>query len=408
VNTKRQGAFAGAEGYGAETTHARNEAGAQVLRVTNLNNSGAGSLRSALESSVPRIILFDISGQIDLSSICTVSNGNFALFGQTAPSPGITVRGEFRFVAPDGVIQHIRARAGWAPANTRSLLVRGPSNRVVVDHCSASWSNDDNTGGGSQPSNITWSHVISSESERGMLLSEASTRISVIRQLFAHIQNRCPNSKAGTTSTYVNCYLYNCGFPGGDSPMQVVGGNNPGPVLLNVMGTFCKDGLSNDGETGIFFAGNAKDGSKVYMDDNTFTRVPPVNDVSGGSVTIVGSPPHALPAVLSVLPSSALETRIVADVGAQPLDRDPVDTRIINDVINGTGVYITNENSVGGYPSLAENTYVHDDDPDWIALGLGNAANHFKKDIHPFYSRIELYVAKWTPAVQDVFLIPDI
>ena len=73
----------------------------------------------------------------------------------------------------------------------------------------------------------------------------------------------------------------------------------------------------------------------------------------------VGSPPIALPAPLSILTSSAVEAYLIANAGARPKDRDPVDTRIINDVINRTGnSLLRDESQVGGYPSLAQNTRV--------------------------------------------------
>jgi hypothetical protein len=437
VNTKSQRAFPGAEGYGAETTHARNAAGAQVLFVTNLNDSGAGSLRAALLTPSPRVVIFKVSGRIDLNSKIEIGNendsttyANYAIFGQTAPSPGLLISGPLSTgptLTPrsnDGVVQHIRIRRHIDPAyKTRPMLVQNACSRVMVDHVSVSWSNDDPTGVWTDPTDVTWSNSISNGSWFGMILGRGARRAAAIRCLYAHDYNRVPlvsQSFSGNDAQAiaVNNLLYNCGFPGGDSPAVIGGGGSGGVILYSFLANVAKDGPSNDGKTGLFFANNTPNGSKVYVgspDDNALTRVPYINDASGGAVELVSSPPFPLPVPLTILQSSSVQSHIAADVGARPLDRDAVDIRIINEMLTGTGRHIKmrsfgneDETAVGGFPTLAENFYEHENDPDWLALGLDDPANRFKKDIHPFYARIELYVAKWTEQVQNVSLISDV
>jgi pectate lyase len=419
VNTKAQRAFPGAEGWGAETTHARNEVGAQVLRVINLNDSGAGSLRSALLTPNPRVVIFDVSGQINLLSDIDPGAGyaaysNLAVFGQTAPSPGITIAGaEIVIRQSDVVVQHLRSRRGGLQTpSTQNFIVTTSARRVVIDHMSISWSTDDNILAWVSPTDITFSNTISSECNKGLLIGQGAQRVASIRNLFSHCWDRVPMAKGGTNVIYVNNYVYNCGFSGNGSPIKLEGTDNPGASLVSVIGVVAKDGVSNAGFTGLFVDFNP--GSKLYLDDNVLTRVPPINDTTSFDWSSP-SPPFALPSPLGIIPSAQLETRMVNDLGARPLDRDAVDVRILNNVVNGTGRHIEHfpfgtedENDVGGYPSLAENTYLHENDSDWIALGLTDPSNHFKKDTHPFYSRIELYIAKWTAQVQDVSLIPDV
>lgn len=139
----QQLAFPGAEGAGRYSTGGR---GGDVYHVTNLNDSGAGSLRYGLESAAgPRIIVFDVSGNIGLQSNLSIGS-DITIAGQTAPGDGITICNRQSKLNGDNVIvRYIRFRPGdvCCPGyEPDSLSIRGADN-VIVDHVSTSWSIDE-------------------------------------------------------------------------------------------------------------------------------------------------------------------------------------------------------------------------------------------------------------------------
>lgn len=134
-------AFPGAEGHGRYVTGGR---GGEVRHVTNLNNSGAGSLRAAVNGSTPKIVVFDVSGVIALSSELTIG-ANTTIEGQTAPYPGITVR--YYTVRPKSntIIRYMRFRRGQERDvnDGADASWQREETGIIFDHCSFSWSIDE-------------------------------------------------------------------------------------------------------------------------------------------------------------------------------------------------------------------------------------------------------------------------
>ena len=133
-------AFPGAEGHGRYVTGGR---GGKVIHVTNLNDSGTGSFREAVKSG-KRIIVFDVAGVIALKSDLKIAD-NITILGQTAPSPGITLR--YYTVQPgsNNIIRFLRIRRGEEKNINDGADATWQRNKtgIIFDHCSFSWSIDE-------------------------------------------------------------------------------------------------------------------------------------------------------------------------------------------------------------------------------------------------------------------------
>jgi hypothetical protein len=150
-------AFPGAEGAGALTPGGR---GGRVLAVTNLADDGPGSFRNAVEAAGPRVIVFRVSGIIDLRSDIVVRNSRLTIAGQSAPGDGICLRGRSLRIegAEDIVVRYLRIRPGaGAGVPLDGIEVRNSRN-VIIDHCSISWTVDEalNTWHGVENLTVQW------------------------------------------------------------------------------------------------------------------------------------------------------------------------------------------------------------------------------------------------------------
>lgn len=200
----------GVYGYGAD--RAINAAGfgvdARIIEVTNLNNTGTGSLRAALQASGRRIIVFRVSGVIELESAINVNSGDVTIAGQTAPSPGIALHGAgLNFVGSNVLMQHIRIRPGdkWAGSVTtnRDCVAFTNSSAVisnaVFDHCTFSWSLDEMASTWYGWDNVTFNKCIMAEPMHVSIHLDEGTFSPNVPQVAENLANT--KSATFTTST---------------------------------------------------------------------------------------------------------------------------------------------------------------------------------------------------------------
>src|SRR3954447_27089468 len=180
--------FNGAEGFGGTFTGAAPPGGwlsnATVYHVTNLNDSGAGSLRGAFgQNSANKIIVFDVGGTIQLTSgSLDIKNlNNYYIAGQTAPSP-VTVYGDTTQITHSNstpqsniILRYLSVRRGsTASGNTDALTFAGGSTdgsgpaatNMIVDHVSTSWGTDENLSVANDNTNVTVQYAIIADALR--------------------------------------------------------------------------------------------------------------------------------------------------------------------------------------------------------------------------------------------------
>lgn len=380
--------FPGAEGFGTRTPAGR---GGTVIEVTSLADHGPGSLREALADPAPRTIVFRVGGTIELESPLIVMHPFFTLAGQTAPGDGICVKNAGLTIAThDVLIQHLRIRPGnegrsMEPDDNDALSILGThgkvtdgAHHVVIDHVSASWSEDEAVSTWFGTHDITFSWCIVSEAldqsrhhkghhSAGLLIGDGCDHVTVHHTLMAHNGFRNPLISAGGTHDIINNVIYD---PGNLAAEVFDTDSNS---FVNFVGNFFKPGRST--EPGLYeIIINSRGIPKIYVQGN---RGPHRAQSSSDDWSLVSfkfdqkiAPTQYRSAQrFATWPVTATDAEsafaaVLSQAGAAQPRRDAVDARIIADVKNGTGSMINAPSQVGGHPKLVGGTAPPDTDHD--------------------------------------------
>ncbi len=381
-------AFPGAEGFGAYTPGGR---GGQVFTVDNLNDSGRGSIREAVEAEGPRTVVFNVSGTIRLKSDLVIRNPYITIAGQSAPGDGICIADYNTTIKTDNVIiRYLRFRLGDKSRQEDDALSIDDANNVIIDHVSASWSIDE-TLSVSKSDNITiqWSIISESLNDSlhtkgphgygSLVRGEYGSKYSFHHNLWAHHRSRTPRpgnyvnyreDPEGLLADFSNNVIYNWGGSHG-----AYNSDKDSVSKYNFRNNYFKAGFDSRADSYIFreqsakakgyFAGNYMDGSIIedwdlvkFQFRNYFGQNP-----DELAKTYKQSKPFE---VADFTLESAPEAfdNVLTKAGAFP--RDLVDIRVVDSVWNGKGNIIDSQKDVGGWPELKTREKVVDSDQDGI------------------------------------------
>ncbi|NIG57531.1 pectate lyase [Chitinophaga sp. Cy-1792] len=411
----QQQAFPGAEGYGKYTSGGR---GGRVLQVTNLDDSGPGSLRSAIEAKGPRTVVFTVSGTVALKSPLNIREGDLTLAGQSAPGAGICVSNYQTDVQADNVIiRYMRFRLGDLSKHEADALGGRRHNKVLIDHCSVSWAIDE-CASFYYNSNFTMQWCLIYEALNESFHTKGAhgyggiwggQKASFHHNLLASNNSRNPRFSGSSTTQntadelvdFRNNVIYNWGFNsayGGENGKYNMVNNyyKPGPATKSGVRSRIINPSEPYGQfyvNGNFMAGDsrvtANNSQGVQCKDPQAAIVATAFDVEAVNTT------DAVTAYEAVLKGA----------GAS-MYRDAQDTRIIAEVRSGKSSSGKNNNGiidsqtdVGGWPELKSLPAPKDADSDGIpdewekAHGLNpNVADNNGHQLDKDYTNLEVYL----------------
>lgn len=390
----RQDAFPGAEGYGRFAIGGR---GGRVIAVTNLNDSGDGSLREAVEAEGPRTVVFRVSGTIQLKSKLLIRNPYITIAGQTAPGDGICVRGYTFgcFGAHDVIMRYLRLRVGDESGSTMDGTGFASSDHCIFDHCSVSWSIDEAVSSRSAK-NITLQRCIVAEAlnvanhqkyKEGSGHSFAGSISGDIgsfhHNLVAHCAGRNWSLAGGLNRggkfagrlDIRNNVVYNWEYRTNDGGVKALNLINnlyiPGPAT-RVFHLLKPDAGSPQDRQQYFVAGNRMEGKFDESGDNWADAVKVQPELLD---EIRLNEPFCQPLCTTHSVDELLEN-VLSDVGANRVGLDLVDQRIVSDVRNRTASskgskaglpgIIDSQRDVGGWPELKSTSPPSDQDQDGL------------------------------------------
>lgn len=442
-------AFPGAEGFGANTPGGR---GGRVIKVTNLNDSGTGTLRqcAAVEKG-PRICVFTIGGTIVLNSSIEVTEPYLTIAGQTATGDGITLKSvddqteaALKIKTHDVIVRYMRFRPGTVRQDKHVVGVNaGPTetgdaaaHNILFDHVSISWGGDEMLILYAQSHDITvqWSSISESlpaplddsVAIKGIILGadNGPGQYTLHHNLLAHNHQRNPNIDVAGVVDWVNNVVYNWNFSGANLKLS---------AKVNLVNNYVKPGPNTannnpyvkltDFTGGYYLSGNFMDSSIKSVPFAPGTGI----STRYNAPTITTDPAQI---AYSKVINEAGASRGLACDGSWFMRRDAVDTRIFQSVqdgsrghnlcmvdgnpacaagetFNGLG-YISNPSQVGGWPNLNTGVPCNDADNDGMpdSWELSNGLNHNVDDSSgdkdsDAYTNIEEYINGTNPNVRE-------
>ncbi|MBN2275768.1 MAG: pectate lyase [Bacteroidales bacterium] len=409
-NSAQQLAFPSAEGYGK---HSKGGRGGVVYEVANLNDSGKGSLRAAVEAAEPRTVVFRVSGTIVLESPLSIRHPYITIAGQTAPGDGICIRRYPISIDADHVIiRYLRVRLGDESDGDYDAVSGRFFRHIILDHISASWSVDECMSVYHCDSiTVQWCIISESMSKSNHIKGShgfggiwGSNYGTYHHNLFAHHSSRNPRMASGSGNTdYRNNVIYNWGYQslyGGEKVQK--GSDKYNFSNFNIIANYYKPGpATKPGKVmhriaNPSFRNETDDFGKWYISENVVEGNEEISadNWNGGVQTEISFEKIRLEKPWPSMPVNQQTAEeaykiVLNNAGAILPERDAVDSRIIEEVRGGYATFegesykkehqvadstvvcgiIDTQNDAGGWPVLnsvnAPKDTDHDGMPDY-------------------------------------------
>ena len=444
--------FPGAEGAGGLTPGGR---GGRVIFVTNLQDSGPGSFRAAVEAAGPRTVLFRVSGRIELETPVEIHHPHLTIAGQSAPGDGICISGETVSVnAEHVIIRYLRFRRGNLERRDDALnAVHSPGN-LIIDHCSFSWGLDENVSfyrymqpdgkGGfvKRPiENVTIQWCISSEGlnlhNHAFGATWGGRNVTFHHNLFANNTGRIPSIGWGDHVDFRNNVLFNWrhrNIDGGDSAslVNIVGNvykagpaTYPGELKYRIAKPEVFRTFNEREETGRWYiARNFVFGYPGVTEDNwkggvQFEDSVPEERVAAYIARTRDAEPVPVVRAIHEDPARLAYEKVLRLAGAVLPKRDPVDRRIVREVQTGDPTFgngiIDTPAEVGGWPAYRSLPARVDDDCDGMPdawerrynLSVEDPADYIDDPDADGYTNLEEYLNGTDPLVFVDYTLPE-
>ncbi len=380
--------------------------GKPFYRVTNLNDSGGGSLREAVKGG-NRMVVFEISGCIKLKSVIEIVADNVTIAGETAPGQGITIQGKELVIKASFVrVSHINFERGYDPANLANADVvrvspgadssRWRRSNIHFDHCSFAWGLDETIEiwpSAGYLTNVSFTNCLFSEPlwrpqklgykahekvaagkqgehNYGMLIGFNAKKVDVQYSLYSDMYMRCPFIDHGTSVVIANNILQNVRMG-----VTIQQNSQPAPsaaCVVNCQGILVISGPQSSDATGFrFHSYPAKwpSGSAVFVDKLygwqgsngaltpgthvVYTKGEPTQGAKGVKVRVSKPPIQPPGTTVQALSSTALFDRVVNNSGPMPrIEKRPAAVaRIVKKLSTKTSGWVDHQSQVGGFSS---------------------------------------------------------
>lgn len=348
-------------GIGAPVKQAHSQASSYaVIKVTSLADSGSGTLRECVQSSGPRICVFEVAGRIKLSTELTITKPDLVIAGQTAPSPGITITNAGISVNSHHVrIEHLAVRvgddlSGPSPSGRDGLSIESSSGHDVhLKNLSVSWAIDENVSTYGPVKDVTVENCLIAEAlhdslhpkgphSMGVLVGETARGIVFRNNLLAANRDRNIRWKFDTHGEMINNVIYGWGGTSSWNTTNISDVDNIDiPTYLDVIGNHYIPGPDGLKTAYAVYSQNTPSNSKVFLHDNI---VPQLTNIE--SKYLVSS---RIFSGFFAIPSSNVYSTVTSAVGSRPWDRNADDIRILQGVANRS---LRIRDAVGTWPSF--------------------------------------------------------